>query len=117
MNGATFSAAATINLTATASDSDGTIAKVEFFAGTTLIGTDTTSPYAVSWTNVANGTYTLTARATDNAGTTTTSAAATVTVGSSPPPSNAPPTVTLTAPANGATYRLGADDQSHRHGQ
>ena len=42
-------------LTATAGDSDGTIAQVEFFAGTTLIGTDTTSPYAVSWNNVADG--------------------------------------------------------------
>ena len=35
-----------MTLSATASDSDGTISKVEFYNGTTLLGTDTTSPYS-----------------------------------------------------------------------
>jgi regulation of enolase protein 1 (concanavalin A-like superfamily) len=85
-NGATFTAPATINLTASASDSDGTVAKVDFYAGSTLIGSATAAPYAVTWNNVAAGTYSLTAVATDNGGAATTSAAATITVGSSPPP-------------------------------
>jgi phosphatidylserine/phosphatidylglycerophosphate/cardiolipin synthase-like enzyme len=106
VNGATFSTGATINLTATASDSDGTIAKVEFFAGTTLVGTDTTSPYAVSWNNVADGTYNLTARATDNGSATTTSAVATVTVGDSPPPPPPPPPAGL--PAGWSNADVGA---------
>ena len=100
-NGATFTAPATITVSADASDSDGSIAKVDFFAGTTLIGTDTTSPYSISWSNVLAGTYSLTAVATDNAGAPTTSAARSVTV---TPGANQAPTVSLTAPANGATF-------------
>ena len=99
-NGATFTAPATISLTATAADSDGTISKVEFYNGATLLGTDTTAPYSYTWTSVAAGSYTLTAKAYDNLNAATTSTAATVTVA----PANVPPTVTLTAPANGATF-------------
>ncbi len=68
--GATFVAPASIALEATAADSDGTIAKVDFYANGTLVGTDTTgpAPYTFAWTNVAAGTYALTAVATDNQG-------------------------------------------------
>jgi hypothetical protein len=59
---------------------------VDFFAGGTLLGTATASPYSVPWTNVPAGTYSLTAVATDNAGATTRSAAVTVTVNNPPPP-------------------------------
>ena len=55
-NGASFAAPASITLTASASDSDGTIQKVEFFyAGTNLIATVTSPPYTFNWTNVAAG--------------------------------------------------------------
>ena len=74
-NGSTFAAPATVNLAATATDSDGTVTKVDFYNGSTLIGTDMTSPYVFQWTNVAAGTYTLTAVATDNLGATGTSPA------------------------------------------
>jgi hypothetical protein len=84
-NGATFTAPATVTVSATASDSDGTIAAVDFFAGTTLIGSDTSSPYSVTWNNVPAGTYSLTAVARDNAGATTTSAARSISVTSSLP--------------------------------
>jgi hypothetical protein len=53
---------------------------VDFYQGTTLIGSDTTSPYQITWSDVAAGAYALTAVATDNAGATTTSAARSVTV-------------------------------------
>jgi RHS repeat-associated protein len=72
-NGVSFTAPATIQLTANASDSDGTIARVDFFQGTTTIGSVTTVPYTFSWTNVAQGPYALTAVATDNDGAMTTS--------------------------------------------
>ena len=62
-----------MNVSANASDTDGTIAAVEFYAGCTLIGSDTSSPYSVSWSNAPAGTHTLTAVARDNAGATTTS--------------------------------------------
>lgn len=93
LNGATYTAPATITLSATASDSNGSITKVEFYQGTTLIGTRTAAPYSVTWSNVAGGTYTLTAKATDNGRATTTSATVTITVFK----------VVLTTPLEGAT--------------
>jgi hypothetical protein len=60
---------------ATASDTGGSVAKVDFYlvnasGGQTLVGTDTTNDYAGSFdtTKFANGTYTLMAVATDNLG-------------------------------------------------
>ena len=41
----------------TASDSDGTVVKVEFFDGVTLIGAASTAPYTFNWSNVAAGMY------------------------------------------------------------
>ena len=77
---ATFSAPATVALSATAGDTDGSVAKVEFYNGQTLLGTATKSPYTFSWANVAAGKYTITAIATDNAGNQTTSDAVSVRV-------------------------------------
>ncbi|HZR03370.1 MAG TPA: Ig-like domain-containing protein [Burkholderiales bacterium] len=79
--GATFNAPASITLTATASDPDGTIQKVDFFyGGTNLITTVTTAPYTFTWTNVPQGNYSLTAVATDNQNASTTSAPVSITV-------------------------------------
>jgi uncharacterized protein (DUF2141 family) len=105
-NGATFTAPATISLAANANDADGSIAKVDFYQGSTLIGTDTTSPYSFTWSNVAAGTYSLTARATDNAGGVGTSATVSVTVNSS---TNAPPSVSITSPTPGASFTAPAN--------
>ena len=76
-----------IILSATASDSDGSISQVDFYNGTTLIGTvlsgsagDTGSGYTATWSNVAPGTYQLTAKATDNNGARVTTTPVTVTV-------------------------------------
>jgi glucose/arabinose dehydrogenase len=69
-----------VTLNATAADmAPGTVASVSFYDGTTLIGTDTTSPYTYSWTP-SIGTHSVTAKATDNGGASTTSAAITITV-------------------------------------
>ena len=62
----------------TASDSDGAIARVEFFDGTTKLGEVTNAPYSFLWTNAPLGTRTLTARAYDDEGTNTPSSAVTV---------------------------------------
>jgi predicted phage tail protein len=98
-NGASFTAPATVTLTANAADADGTVARVEFYNGSTLLGSDTTAPYSFTWSNVAAGTYALKATAVDNAGASGSSAVATITV-----TGNQAPTATLTAPANGATF-------------
>ena len=80
---ASFTAPATVTLQATPADADGSIAKVQFFNGSTPLGTVTTAPYTFTWSNVAAGTYTLTAAATDNSGATTTSSSVSITVNSS----------------------------------
>jgi len=99
--GASFAAPGTISMTATASDSDGTIARVDFFQGSTLLRTDTTAPYTASWSSVPAGSYTLTARAYDNGGASSTSTGVSVTVTAS---GNQPPSVSIASPAAGASF-------------
>ncbi|MEX2231398.1 MAG: Ig-like domain-containing protein [Cyclobacteriaceae bacterium] len=67
-DGQQFTPPATISITATASDTDGNVTKVEFYNGTTKLGEDASSPYAFTWNNVSAGNYTLMAKATDNEG-------------------------------------------------
>jgi len=57
-----------ITIDATASDSDGSIATVEFYDGFTYLGEDTTAPYTFVWTSVTDGCYEIVARAVDNLG-------------------------------------------------
>src|SRR5258705_2016152 len=95
-NNASFTTGATVTINANATDSDGTIAKVEFFQGTTKLGEDLTSPYSFAWTSVPAGSYSLTAKATDNLSAVTTSSAIAITVSNG----NAAPTVSITSPAN-----------------
>jgi hypothetical protein len=104
-DGASFAAGTTITVSANAADQDGTVSRVAFYDGSTLIGTDTSSPYGVSWSGATIGSHALKAVATDNRGTTKTSATRTVTVRTSmQSPSNQPPSVSLTAPSSGASF-------------
>jgi hypothetical protein len=98
VEGATLSG--TVLLTATASDASG-ISKVDFLVGTTVVGSDTTAPYSFSYNtrSLPNGAKTLTATAYDTLNNMGTSAAVNVTVDND----FTPPTVTLTAPDEGAT--------------
>jgi hypothetical protein len=100
-SGASYMAPATVSIQATAADADGTVSRVEFYRGTTLIGSDSTSPYTYSWTNAPAGNYSLTARAFDNNGGMQTSAAVNVTVNGA---GNQLPTIAITAPVAGATF-------------
>lgn len=98
-----YNSGTTIKIAAKATDADGSIGKVQFYRGTTLLNTQYKYPYGYYWQNVPAGNYTFTAKATDNSGHVTTSAAVSVTVTSS---SN--PTVSITSPAKNASYRAGA---------
>ena len=81
---ARFAAPASFTITADAADPDldGSVSNLQFFAGTTLLGTDDSAPYNVDLSNLAGGWYQLTARATDNLGGSTTSAVVNVLVNS-----------------------------------
>jgi len=77
--GTSFTAPATFVLTATAADSDG-IARVDLFQGSTLLKSDTTSPYSVSVDSLPAGSYYFTAVAYDTKGAAATSSTLAVTV-------------------------------------
>jgi hypothetical protein len=101
-NGATYTAPASVALAASAADSDGTVAKVEFYSGGTLLGSDTTAPYSFTWGSVPGGAYSLTAVAYDNLGARTTSTAASISV-STAATTAAPTAVAFHASADHAT--------------
>ncbi|MDJ1503916.1 Ig-like domain-containing protein, partial [Xanthocytophaga agilis] len=100
---ASYPTGSSINLTANASDADGSIAKVEFYVGSTKVGEKTSSPYSFSWNAATAGTYALTAKATDNKGGVTTSSAVNVTI-TSP---NQAPTIAISSPANNTSFTSG----------
>src|SRR5688500_1094097 len=90
-----------VHISADAADSDGSVDRVEFYAGSARINTDGAAPYSFDWTPPVTGTFVITAKAYDFDGGVTTSQPVTVNV--VPPANNAPPTVTITSPANNAT--------------
>jgi poly(3-hydroxybutyrate) depolymerase len=61
-----------ITITATADDPNGTVEKVEFYDGTTLLATCTVKPYKTTFSSTKTGKHTLKAIATDNDGETST---------------------------------------------
>jgi RHS repeat-associated protein len=101
-NNTILTAPATFTVTASASDSDGAIAKVEFYNGAKLVGAATSAPYSVTLSNAAAGFLNLAATATDNRGASTTSAPVTVIV-------NSLPTVSLTSPTSNAAFKAPAN--------
>lgn len=77
----TFTAPADIAIIADAADPDGSVALVEFYAGTDKIGEDGDgAPYVLDWNGVPAGTYDLSVRATDDHGAQTLSPTITVVV-------------------------------------
>ena len=72
-NNSTFIQPRAITLTASTTDADGAVTNVAFFNGATLLGNVTNgvgNQYSLTWSNAAVGSYTLSARATDNSGAT-----------------------------------------------
>ena len=79
-NGTFFTAPATVTIQVAASDADGTVSQVQFFRDSNLLGVLTSAPYALTVSNLAAGSYTLSVIATDNLNTmATNSVAVTVT--------------------------------------
>ena len=77
---------AVAQISAEASDLDGSIIKVEFFADAVKVGQGASLPWTVPWTNSASGDHSLWAVATDNKGATTQSAPVSVAITVPPPP-------------------------------
>ncbi len=85
-NGAVLFVNSAVTLAVTAADSDGHPTSVDFIVDGKTVGTDLTYPYTGSWTPTSLGTYTITARVTDDKGNAVTSAEVNVLV--SDPASN-----------------------------
>ncbi len=98
-NNSSAAPGSTINITTLASDVDGAVAKVEFYNGATKLGESTTAPYSFSIANAVAGSYSLTAKVTDDLGQSATSAAVTVNVAAN--------TCTVAAWSSTATYNTG----------
>ena len=95
-----------LTLAASAKDPDGTVSQVEFFNGPTKLGDGTAAGGQMGvfslplLAGLPTGSYTFTARATDDQGATAVSAPVTISVTLAP---NLSPQVAMTAPAAGAT--------------
>ena len=97
-NNASFTPGSSIPITASASESGGTITNVEFYANSTDLGSATSAPYSLAWTNVPVGNYALSVVASDALGLSITSFVVSVTV------AYVPPTISMTSPANNTVF-------------
>lgn len=102
--GSSVTVGSQVQFSATAADSDGSVSKVEFYLDNQLFSTDTTAPYSASYTAVA-GNHSLYAKATDDKAASSQTAAISFTVSSGT--SNQSPSVSITAPANNASFKVG----------
>jgi hypothetical protein len=101
-NGSKFLAGGNLTFAATATEVGGTIASVAFYNGNHLLGSESNSPYSVTWTNVPKGTYELYAVATDTTGN---KGYASVAIAVT----NPLPSVSITTPTNRSTFLAGAN--------
>ena len=81
---AIFCSNSIININANASISSGSISKVDFYDGNTLIGSDNTSPYTLAWANATAGSKTIRAIATSNINVVSSAATVNITVNAIP---------------------------------
>jgi plastocyanin len=67
-SGAVFAAPANVTIQASASDSDGTVTNVQFLVGANVVTNKAAAPFFAVTNNLAAGSYTLSAIASDNSG-------------------------------------------------
>jgi uncharacterized repeat protein (TIGR03806 family) len=79
-NDATYTASASVTISANAAAQYNPLAGVSFYLGSTLLGTVSNAPYSLTTTGLGAGTYTLTAVAVDGSGLSATSAPVNITV-------------------------------------
>lgn len=116
-NGTIYPAPTGLTVIAAASDADGTVVRVEFYANSTPLGRVTAAPYSITVPSLPHGVYQITAIATDDRGASTVSATVSVTVAevspptpTEPPPDEEPPP---SAPApRGVAFTVSDDHET-----
>ena len=111
-NNSTINSGATVTLIASATDSQSSIAFVDFLRNGSVFARGAAVPgqpnqFSASWPANASGQQSFSARAVDSAGNAATSSAITINVTTVPPPDTAPPTVQIVAPANNVNINVG----------
>jgi hypothetical protein len=99
-----FPASSNITITANALDPDGSVLLVEFYNGSTKLGSKSTAPYSFNWNNVAAGIYSLTVVTTDNQNAKTVSSAISISVINGSSYVNQPPVIKISDPLKGNRY-------------
>lgn len=79
-NNSSFAVGSNVELKVSFTDLARTWTKVEYLAGTTVIGSSSTQPFSYTWQPTTAGSYSITARATDSQGHTSTSNPITVNI-------------------------------------
>jgi len=99
--GVIFLAPANVLIQASASDSDGSVTNVKFLVDANVLTNKASSPFAATTNNLAAGSHTLSAIASDNLGATATNSVNIIV--------DTPPSVTLTNPATATVFATPAN--------
>jgi regulation of enolase protein 1 (concanavalin A-like superfamily) len=90
-SGSGFDEPATVTISADASDSDGSIGWVEFYANGAYLGSASSAPYTLQWSGVSAGSYSVTAKAFDDRGEASVSSPVWFSVAAAPVETTPPP--------------------------
>jgi len=104
INNSSFPASSNITITANVLDVDGSIILIEFYNGSTKIGSKASAPYSFTWNNVAAGIFSLTVVATDNLNVKTVSSAISISVINGSINVNQLPVIKISNPLKGNKY-------------
>jgi hypothetical protein len=99
-NNTTVDAGSNVEIDVNATSPNGTVGNVLFFADGRFLGKSSAAPFSLTWSNVPPGMHKIVASAVDTTGA---FANASLTINAT----NPPPTVTLTSPADGSTFKVG----------
>lgn len=109
--GSSYTAPASIPLAAAVTANGNVITAVEFLSNGTVIGSDSSEPYAVTWSSVGTGAYAISARAVYGGGNAA-SAPVNVTVGSAPLTPVNPTATTVSTSQINVSWQAGSGDQT-----
>lgn len=116
LNGSAVSVGSTVPITLTAADSDGSIQLHQVYVNNILVDTDGANYTAHQITNIAQGTYAIRVKVTDNTGNTATDEVVINAGGSTPPPPPSPdpgpsagPSLSFLTPLDGSVVSVGAN--------